>query len=901
MKDFKFQKMQSGICIIFLFLFSVVGSFILGQDKEIVVNYKIQPPKVEKIKIATDEKGEKTAAFDRIRIEDAYNYGEPGEPFLPRKTARILLPPGYEVKSIKVETGQEIQVKGEVFIEPAQEPIPASQKKFKYSEPNPKIYQSGRSLPESIFFKPRYQGFRGFNIVFIEFTPLKYLPDKQALFYYESLKFILEIAPKKETKGTSDLRKKDLDFEKVKTMIDNPDGIEYYKNIEQMNTPTPTTLPAGDWDMLIVTNSQLKPTFNSYALWRTHMRGIRTIVYDIAWVLANYQGYDSAEKLRNFIIDAYATWGIDYVLLGGDVEIIPYRKLYSQVYNEYIPSDLYFAGLDGTWDNNNNHIYGEGVGTPGDEADLFAEVYVGRAPVNTAPEANNFCNKIRNYEQSNLSTYRCDWLFFATNLSSITFGGSYKDDTQTKELPPSLNLNITKVYENLGGNRNQVINALNAGQRVGNSCGHGNTNSFGMINSTDVDNLTNTEYSLIYTWACWTNAFDQVDAIGEHFLYTPHGAFGFIGNSRYGWYYNNGDASGPSHDFDLKFYHALIAEETPRLGKAFQNSKEVFNGSASWVYRWITYALNLMGDPSTLLRLKSDIWIKTNNLDNGSIPCPGFPYTSPDIAVDSPADGSWQTPSPFIIHENPQALHKNRIYVRVRNIGCADAYNVTVKVYWADPSLSIPWPAGWNLIGSSAVTSVPHGGEITAPYIEWTPSASTPNHPCLFATVECPSDPISVYKPKYDNNVAQKNVNIIPLPPFVMELKPLTKEFFLNPPTEKGKRTLTIRVKDVPQKLNIKLLIPPGIKAEITADNNLFKLIKRKTGMLQVEVDSTTIIRNKNILTLVRGFQCDKKEKISISFTPAPGFNVKLKTQFTVSITEELNGEVIGGIDYIFQ
>ncbi|MCX6579001.1 MAG: C25 family cysteine peptidase [Candidatus Aminicenantes bacterium] len=902
MKDFKFQKKQVSICVIFIFLFSFVGSFVFGQDKEIVVNYRIQAPKVEKIKLASDEKGEKMVVYDRIRVENAYNYGEPGEPFLPHKTARILLPPGYEIKSVKVETGKEIQVGGEIVIEPAQVPIPTNEKIFKYTAPNPKIYQSERPFPESIYSKPFYQTFRGFNIVLIEFIPLKYVAAKKSLFYYSSLKIILEIALKKEIISKSLLRVKDLDFEKVKLMIDNPEAIDYYKKVEQKKEPVPSMLAAGDWDMVIVTNSALIPTFQSYADWRTNWRGIRTIVYDISTILSDYSGTDSAEKLRNFIIDAYIIWGIDYVLLGGDVDIIPHRNLYCEVNGgEYIPADIYFAGLDGNWDTNNNLKYGERLGSAGDEADLFPEVYVGRAPVNSSSEANNFCNKITNYEQNNLSTYRCDWLFFATNLSPITFGGNYIDDTQAQELPASLNLNITKVYENLGGTAPLVISALNAGQRVGNSCGHGNTDSFGMINSTDVDSLTNTEYSLIYTWACWTNAFDQSDCIGEHFLYTPHGAFAFIGNSRYGWYYDSGDASGPSHDFELEFYHSLIFEEIPRLGKALQDSKETFNGSNDGNYRWITYGLNLMGDPSTLLRLKNDIWIKTSNIDDGSIPAQGECWTSPDIAVDSPA-GGWQTPSPFITHENPEFRDQNRIYVRVRNFGCADANNVTVKVYWADPSTNISWPSGWDYIGSSSVAVIPHGGEVTAPCINWIPTGPAIGHRCLFATIECPSDPISVHNPCYDNNVAQKNVTIVDSMKFFKDFKPFTTEFFLNPTTNSAKRSLTVRVIDAPPNINLKLLIPGNVIIERTNDDRHIKLIKGRTGnMWQVDVDSSTIIENENSFTILRGLQCDKKEKISLNIAVVTDYRIKPETPFTMRITEESDGKVVGGLDYIFK
>ncbi len=79
--------------------------------------------------------------------------------------------------------------------------------------------------------------------------------------------------------------------------------------------------------------------------------------------------------------------------MGGDDEIIPVRGVYAFVgdtVDRNIPCDMYYGALDGSWDNDNDTIFGEGVfsegpenGTAGEEADFFAEVYVGRATVDT--------------------------------------------------------------------------------------------------------------------------------------------------------------------------------------------------------------------------------------------------------------------------------------------------------------------------------------------------------------------------------------------------------------------------------------------------------------------------------------------------------------------------------------
>jgi hypothetical protein len=86
--------------------------------------------------------------------------------------------------------------------------------------------------------------------------------------------------------------------------------------------------------------------------WKTK-KGVVSSVRTLSWIEENYLGCDKAEKIRNFIKDAHSNWGTDYFLLGGDVEIIPAREVFK------LHSDLYFSDLEGTWNENCNHIFGE--------------------------------------------------------------------------------------------------------------------------------------------------------------------------------------------------------------------------------------------------------------------------------------------------------------------------------------------------------------------------------------------------------------------------------------------------------------------------------------------------------------------------------------------------------------
>ena len=89
-------------------------------------------------------------------------------------------------------------------------------------------------------------------------------------------------------------------------------------------------------------------------------RGMTATVVSLESIYANYAGVDQQEKIRNFIIDAYNNWGTDYVLLGGDTNVVPYRALWVDMgmsaSEQSIPSDLYYQCLDGNFNSDGDAI-----------------------------------------------------------------------------------------------------------------------------------------------------------------------------------------------------------------------------------------------------------------------------------------------------------------------------------------------------------------------------------------------------------------------------------------------------------------------------------------------------------------------------------------------------------------
>src|SRR5215471_925688 len=165
--------------------------------------------------------------------------------------------------------------------------------------------------------------------------------------------------------------------------------------------PAPADGPAG---MVIVTDETLASPFNRLA--DAHGRnGLVTRVRTLQSIRDAYPaGRDDAEKIRLFLKDARASWGIEFALMGGDEPLIPMRRAYLDQLPPLLtnpvlllPTDQYYACLDGDWNADGDDRWGElpnpATGDPGDDADAIPELCVGRAPVTDPKQAQNFVDK----------------------------------------------------------------------------------------------------------------------------------------------------------------------------------------------------------------------------------------------------------------------------------------------------------------------------------------------------------------------------------------------------------------------------------------------------------------------------------------------------------------------------
>jgi hypothetical protein len=534
---------------------------------------------------------------------------QPGAPQIPFYSAYILLPFGEKISSVQINHSEWEKIGEDIFIDYARTPQPISQSSLTPSAPDRSIYNSNLPFPANEYEYLFTQMYAGYSIAVINIFPFRYTPSSGKVYYADEWDLTIQSTydPELAEYQGKMLCETAQIHKRLEKMVENPEQIFSYRGKKSRAFPRTTLVnPDEPYEYIIITSNDFEPTFDAFFIWKAS-QGIEIEIFSIEDIYDQYDGNDNANKLRSFIIDAYQTWSssnspLQYVLLGGDDEIIPVRKFFVQAGGEtgYIPSDLYFSALDGTFDANNNGIYGE---YPADSIDFFPEIAIGRIPGDTEQDFVNALNKIEQYATVPKPALEKACMV-GERLDNIpTWGGDYKDDVLTRF--PEENYHVTTLYQRDGTYSDDAIfNAIADGTGILNHMGHANYFILMGMSPDTPDQMTNNEYGLIYTQGCYPAAFDEAtsgprEAVGERLVIAPSGPMAFIGNTRYGWYMP-GSIEGPSQQFDRTFFYGLFTENIRTLGDCINYSKTSLIAQVDNPYiRWCYYELILFGDPQT--------------------------------------------------------------------------------------------------------------------------------------------------------------------------------------------------------------------------------------------------------------------------------------------------------------
>ena len=151
-----------------------------------------------------------------------------------------------------------------------------------------------------------------------------------------------------------------------------------------------------------MTNEAMAPAFQRLADWKTK-KGIPAVVRTIEWIEAarpfgGGSGGDGAEFHPGRVREVGSRVGgarRRYRRHSGALRAFSFSRQDSQV-----PTDMYYSCLDGSWNADGDSLWGEAYHScsdPGDDADLYAEVYIGRMPASSLAEADLLVDKTIDY------------------------------------------------------------------------------------------------------------------------------------------------------------------------------------------------------------------------------------------------------------------------------------------------------------------------------------------------------------------------------------------------------------------------------------------------------------------------------------------------------------------------
>lgn len=337
----------------------------------VVIDIAIDPKSIQLIE---------TAFGVIVDLEGFATSGEPGGPGFPHSVARVALPPHtaveevrWDIKGKHVLSREPVQIapvqlpqpgvrneddpeqsasdngdKGRQLVlrpssttvveEPLVEPLPRPE----FARPNPELYEAAARearrparlvAAEQIGLTP---------IAVVEINPVAYDNDG-SLYLITSLEVVVDVRPLKQPTAPVD---QIASRAQAQRLVDMAQMLVLNPDVVYDITPLYPELVT-DVDYLIITDEQrwnadtITPTgtsegmiaeFERLADWKRR-RGLRARVVTVTDIVAGRYGNhrsgarDLQEVIRRFIRWSHQHWGVAWVLLGGDIAIIPMRRV----------------------------------------------------------------------------------------------------------------------------------------------------------------------------------------------------------------------------------------------------------------------------------------------------------------------------------------------------------------------------------------------------------------------------------------------------------------------------------------------------------------------------------------------------------------------------------------------
>jgi len=629
--------------------------------------------------------------FTRILLRGYYSYGVPGYPDLPCKIFRFVVPADVARESIKVEYSvKTIKDLGQFDIRELP-PMATRHDDRMVLGGKANIYSNNVYYPEEAIEYLGFSQMRKWKFINVKYTPFQYNPGTKDLIYIPEveIKIIYDRAARSSVPET-EIRDNTME-ERAKELFENyQQGKEWYKPLKT------TPAPSATYDYVIVTTNAIESGSTKLSDFVTYLSGKGysplVITEDEYGGLTGQSPNGTAEKIRQWLINNYSSYGIAYVLLIGDpdpddpssasdsVGDVPMKMCWprrhattSTDYKES-PTDYFYADLTGNWDLNGNGYFCEYDGDRGTGGVDFAnEVYVGRIPVYSGvTDLDSVLTKTISYGGATSIAWRQNALLPMSFSDASTDGAYLSEAMITNYLTSNSFSNYTLYQQGTGCATTNSIFSSDEELLDGATEARWSNNTYGMVwwwghgretvasigysgcypdlshilfSSSDAPSLNDTYPSHVYMCSCLNGYPENSSNLGAAVLY--NGGITTISASRVSWYAVTTWSTSLKYYCDNAsigyYYGKELVDNSKRASVALFDVKSDMGanmngnwGGDSWMN---LFDFNLYGDPAVGIATASTgttIYVDPAGSCGGNTPC----YTTIQAAVNAASTGT---------------------------------------------------------------------------------------------------------------------------------------------------------------------------------------------------------------------------------------------------------------------
>ncbi len=762
------------------------GSFLFGEQ-----TYKLITPKYQ-IK-------EKATGFHKISIDGFFSYGVPGFPDLPAKVYRIAVPPGVNLNTIQVKMidGKTASL-GRYQIE-ALPPLATWADGEQTIEKRVNVYNENAYLPENNLEFIGVSQMRKWKIVAIKYTPFQYNPITGDLRYFSEVTIQIQYS-QPSIPGLPDLVLSDQVMdERAKKILMN------YSESEKWYNPTDLEYgPSQVYDYVIITTNSIVASSTKLTDFQNYLTGKGfsplVITENDYGSLTGQAPNGTAEKIRQWLINNYIGYSIQFVLLMGNPNPsgnIPMKMCWprrSESSYRESPTDYFYADLTGNWNKDGDAYFGEypddgGVGG----VDFANEVYVGRIPVYSGVTSlDSVLTKTIGYGNADSSgiTWRENALL-PMSFSDPTTDGAYLAEYMKSGYLISQGYSPWTLYQQ-GSLCSAANSSFSSNQELvdGATLSRWMSNPYGMVwwwghgsetgaylgysgcgwgtimNSSGSSSLNDSYPSFVYQCSCLNGYPEVSNNLGTALLY--NGAITTVSASRVSWYAVTLWFPGLKYYCDnasIGYYYGneLVSNDKKAAVALYDVKNDMGTNQYTWWggAHWMNlFDFNLYGDPAMSL---------SEHLSAHTVSVPGIPsgITQGEVSVSyiyttggsscSQGHGieyrfDWDDGNFSVWSSSTSALH---------SWSSLGTYSVKAQARCAvTPAVTSGWSDGLTVTISTCVApsipsdSSPMNGAISVPInrnLDWADSSGAASYDVYFGTS---------YPPAYYDNVTESEYDL---------------------------------------------------------------------------------------------------------------------------------------------